>query len=161
MLRLYLLTFLVLYHWHGSHAQQHHSCPLGCKCDFENGFKRVRCEVSDSSVNINFNELDPDIQFLEVLPRQRGRTDAFGPSLPDAFGSDFPQLRRLIVRNNGIQRIPAATARQLSKLITLDLVGNDIKDLRDLSLDNYPKLETLQVTDNYLSIFPCSYYYLN
>ncbi|GAU88001.1 hypothetical protein RvY_00774 [Ramazzottius varieornatus] len=147
-LEYFLLTLLVLLQLHCSNAQQHHNCPLGCKCDFENGFKRVRCEVSSSSVNINFNELDSDIQFLEVLPRQRGRTDAFGPSLPDAFGSDFPQLRRLVIRNNGIQRIPVATARQLGNLITLDLVGNDIKDLRDLSLDNFPKLETLQLSNN-------------
>ncbi|OWA52325.1 putative Leucine-rich repeat-containing protein 15 [Hypsibius exemplaris] len=128
-------------------AQMHRRCPVGCKCDFENAFKRVRCEVADSAVNINFNDLDNDIQFLEVLPRQRGRTDAFGPALPDAFG-EFHQLQRLVIRNNGIQRIPAAAGRQLASVTTLDLAGNDIQSLKDLSFENLPNLRSLQLSSN-------------
>ena len=125
-------------------SQMHKKCPNGCQCDFEGTFKRVQCEVPDSGTNINFNDIDDDINFLEVLPRQRGRKDAFGPDLPDAFG-EFPQLQRLIIRNNGIQRIPAGAARQLRGVNTLDLAGNDIQSLQDLSLDNLPNLMSLQV----------------
>ncbi|XP_055334498.1 uncharacterized protein LOC129585718 [Paramacrobiotus metropolitanus] len=130
-------------------GQGHHECPLGCRCDFESQYKRVRCEVTDSGIVINFHDIDSDIHFLEILPRQRGRIDTFGPSLPDVF-LDFPFLERLIIRNNGITNIPSNTARQLSKLRALDVSQNEISSLRGLSLDILSGLESLELSSNFL-----------
>ena len=154
-------------------GQSHQRCPLSCKCDFEGSGKRVRCQPSDSGVNINLSDIDSDVQFLEILPFKQSDHSVFGPSLPPVF-QDFPQLQRLIIRDNGIQYIPPNTARQLSRLVTLDLSGmfcdnvierevnctlpwysiisfclaNQISSLRDLSLDNLPGLDSLQLSAN-------------
>ena len=115
-------------------------CPSPCKCDLVNGNqKRVHCDLADSSQAAPLDSIDMDVDILEITPLRSGSRNAYGPVLPADF-DDFHRLTKLVIKNNGIQSIPTATARQLSQLISLDLTGNGVKNLADLSLTNFRQL---------------------
>ena len=123
-------------------------CPSPCKCDLVNGNqKRVHCDLADSSQAAPLDSIDMDVDILEITPVRSGSRNAYGPVLPPDFG-DFHRLSKLVIKNNGIQSIPTATARQLSQLTSLDLTGNGVKNLADLSLTNFRQLSVLTLAEN-------------
>lgn len=61
----------------------------------------------------------------------------------------MPRLRTLLLSNNRIQRVDAATAKQLPNLNSLVLTNNQIAELGDLdALGDFSRLEYLSLVDN-------------
>ncbi|OQV17277.1 hypothetical protein BV898_08675 [Hypsibius exemplaris] len=124
-------------------------CPSACTCDLFNGQKRVHCDVPDSSQSAPLDNIDSDIEIIEVTPLRHGQGNAYGPALPAVFAA-FNRLSKLVVQDNGVQTLPAATSRQLAHLVSLDLTGNDINALTDLSLSPFRELTVLTLAENKL-----------
>ena len=95
---------------------------------------------SHGSLNILLCEALNELTELQLA-------ENFLTTLPSDFCNAFPYLKQLGLSANRLQSIPA-TAIVFSRLVKLDLCGNQLEELSQDLLDGCPSLENLKADNN-------------